>query len=52
MEDLEFRFQEKRYTIIPNRIDTDLFCYERKSADQRKKVFPSGPMPQGSMPTI
>jgi glycosyltransferase involved in cell wall biosynthesis len=39
MEDLEFRFPEKHYTIIHNPIDTDLFRYERKSADQRKKVL-------------
>lgn len=39
MEDLEFRFPEKHYTVIHNPIDTDLFRYERKSADQRKKVL-------------
>jgi glycosyltransferase involved in cell wall biosynthesis len=39
MEDLEFRFPENHYTIIHNPIDTDLFRYERKSADQRKKVL-------------
>ena len=39
MEDLGFRIPEKHYTIIHNPIDTDLFRYERKGADQRKKVL-------------
>jgi hypothetical protein len=39
IEDLEFCFQEKRYTTIYNQIDTDLFCYKRKSADEWNKLF-------------
>ena len=39
MEDLGFRIPEARYTVIHNPIDTDLFCYQEKSVDQRKKVL-------------
>lgn len=39
MQDLGFRLPEERYTIIHNPIDTDLFRYESKSAEQRKKIL-------------
>jgi len=39
MEDLGFRIPEQHYTIIHNPIDTDVFSYQRKPAEQRKKVL-------------
>jgi len=39
MEDLGFRLPESRYAIIPNAIDTELFAYHKKSAEQRRKVL-------------
>lgn len=38
MEDLGFRIPEDRYSVIHNPIDTDMFEYAEKSADQRKKI--------------
>jgi glycosyltransferase involved in cell wall biosynthesis len=39
MEDLGFRLPETAYTIIHNPIDTDLFSYEPKPIEQRKKIL-------------
>lgn len=39
MDDLGFRIPENNYVIIHNPIDTELFSYEEKSADQRKKIL-------------
>ena len=39
MEDLGFRISEMHYSIIHNPIETDLFRYEPKGVDQRKKVL-------------
>lgn len=39
MEDLGFRLPEDQFTIIHNPIDTELFKYEPKSPDLRKKVL-------------
>jgi glycosyltransferase involved in cell wall biosynthesis len=39
MEDLGFRLPEDKYQIIHNPIDTDLFYYSPKSAEQRKKIL-------------
>lgn len=39
MEDLGFRLPESHYTIIHNPINTELFNYKEKSAEQRKKVL-------------
>jgi spore maturation protein CgeB/glycosyltransferase involved in cell wall biosynthesis/SAM-dependent methyltransferase len=39
MEDLGFRLPDDAYTIIPNPIDTDLFSYQPKPAEQRKKIL-------------
>lgn len=39
MEDLGFRLPEEAYTIIHNPIDTDLFSYQPKSVESRKKVL-------------
>ena len=39
MEDLGSRVPEAHYAIIHNPIDTDVFRYEKKSLDQRKKVL-------------
>jgi len=39
MEDLGFRIPGKHYAIIHNPIETDLFRYQPKSVDQRKKVL-------------
>jgi len=39
MEDLGLRLPEKRYHIIHNPIDTDLFTYVPKPASQRKKIL-------------
>lgn len=39
MEDLGFRIPEEHYTIIHNPIDTDIFSYQTKSPEQRKKVL-------------
>jgi glycosyltransferase involved in cell wall biosynthesis len=39
MEDLGFRIPEAHYTVIHNPIDTQLFSYQEKSVDQRKKVL-------------
>jgi glycosyltransferase involved in cell wall biosynthesis/spore maturation protein CgeB len=38
-EDLGFRLDEDRYEIIHNPIDTDLFSYQPKAVDQRKRVL-------------
>lgn len=38
-EDLGFRVPESRYEIIHNPIDTDLFNYQRKPVEQRKRVL-------------
>jgi len=39
MEDVGFRIPEAHYTIIHNPIDTELFSYQEKSVEQRKKVL-------------
>jgi glycosyltransferase involved in cell wall biosynthesis/SAM-dependent methyltransferase/spore maturation protein CgeB len=39
MEDLGIRLPEDAYTIIPNPIDTDLFSYEPKPPELRKKIL-------------
>ena len=39
MEDLGFRIPENHYSIIHNPIETDIFRYEPKGVDQRKKVL-------------
>jgi glycosyltransferase involved in cell wall biosynthesis len=39
MEDLGFRIPQAQYTIIHNPINTELFCYENKPVEQRKKVL-------------
>lgn len=39
MEDLGFRLPESCYSIVHNPIDTRLFTYEPKPAEQRKKVL-------------
>jgi spore maturation protein CgeB/glycosyltransferase involved in cell wall biosynthesis len=39
MEDLGFRLPEDAYTIIHNPIDTDLFNYQPKPPEQRKKIL-------------
>ncbi|WP_447985810.1 methyltransferase domain-containing protein [Nitrospira sp. Nam74] len=39
MADLGFRIPEGHYTIIHNPINTDVFRYEQKSPEQRKKVL-------------
>jgi spore maturation protein CgeB/glycosyltransferase involved in cell wall biosynthesis/ubiquinone/menaquinone biosynthesis C-methylase UbiE len=39
MQDLGFRIPEKHYTIIHNPINTELFAYQEKSVEQRKKVL-------------
>lgn len=38
-EDLGFRVPEDRYTIIHNPIDTDLFSYQPKPVEQRKRIL-------------
>jgi glycosyltransferase involved in cell wall biosynthesis/spore maturation protein CgeB len=39
MEDLGFRLPDNAYSIIHNPIDTDLFSYQPKPPEQRKKVL-------------
>ncbi|MBF0527841.1 MAG: glycosyltransferase [Deltaproteobacteria bacterium] len=39
MEDLGFRLLEASYTVIHNPIDTELFRYEPKPPEQRKKIL-------------
>ncbi|MDD2882985.1 MAG: glycosyltransferase [Rhodoferax sp.] len=39
MEDLGFRLPEATYTIIHNPIDTNLFRYQPKPPEQRKKIL-------------
>jgi glycosyltransferase involved in cell wall biosynthesis len=39
MQDVGFRIPEKHYTVIHNPIETDLFRYEPKDVNQRKKVL-------------
>jgi len=39
MEDFGFRLPDSRYRVIHNAIDTDLFAYHKKSAEQRKKIL-------------
>jgi glycosyltransferase involved in cell wall biosynthesis len=39
MEDLGFRLPETLYTIIHNPIDTELFTYQGKLPEQRKKIL-------------
>ena len=39
MEDLGFRILEKHYAIIHNPINTELFSYQEKPVEQRKKVL-------------
>ena len=39
MEDIGFRLPENQYSVIHNPIDTDLFNYVEKSAEQRKKIL-------------
>lgn len=38
-EDLKIRLPEEKYSIIHNPIDTDLFGYKEKKAEQRKKIL-------------
>ncbi|MRT21307.1 glycosyltransferase, partial [Comamonas sp. CAH-2] len=39
MEDLGFRISEDHYSIIHNPINADLFSYEKKPVEQRKKIL-------------
>jgi glycosyltransferase involved in cell wall biosynthesis len=39
MEDLGFRIPKAHYAVIHNPINTDVFRYEKKSPDQRKKAL-------------
>lgn len=39
MEDIGFRLPEDKYQIIHNPIDTDLFAYHPKPAEQRMKIL-------------
>jgi glycosyltransferase involved in cell wall biosynthesis len=39
MEDLGFRLPKKHYEVIHNPIDTELFAYHPKPAEQRKKIL-------------
>ncbi|WP_207882637.1 FkbM family methyltransferase [Pseudomonas sp. 30_B] len=39
MEDLGFRIPENLYAIIHNPINTDLFCYQEKGSELRKKIL-------------
>lgn len=39
MEDIGFRLSEENYEVIHNPIDTNLFCYEEKKPEQRKKIL-------------
>lgn len=39
MEDYKIKFSEERCHIIPNCIDTKLFSYTRKNAEDRKKII-------------
>ncbi|WP_256676013.1 FkbM family methyltransferase [Pseudomonas sp. SCB32] len=39
MEDLGFRIPESLYAIIHNPINTDLFSYQEKGGEQRKKIL-------------
>jgi len=39
MEDLQLSLPQQKYQIIHNPINTDLFCYQEKSAPQRKKLL-------------
>lgn len=39
MEDLGYRLPEDAYTIIHNPIDTELFSYQSKPPEQRKKIL-------------
>jgi glycosyltransferase involved in cell wall biosynthesis/spore maturation protein CgeB len=39
MEDLGFRLPDETYTIIHNSIDTELFSYQPKPPEQRKKIL-------------
>lgn len=39
MEDLGFRLPASGYHIIPNGIDTDLFAYQEKSPELRKRIL-------------
>lgn len=39
MEDLGFRLPESQYEIIHNPINTELFSYEEKPVEQRKKIL-------------
>lgn len=38
MEDYQVQLEPSQYSIIHNLIDTDLFAYEKKNAEQRKKI--------------
>ena len=42
MEDLGVRIPEDRYTVIHNPIDTELFAYRPKPAEQRKRILSIG----------
>jgi glycosyltransferase involved in cell wall biosynthesis len=39
MEDIGFRIPEGQYSIIHNPIDTDVFSYQPKAPEQRKKIL-------------
>ena len=39
MEDLGYRLPETQYQVIHNPIDTDLFSYQPKNPEQRKKIL-------------
>jgi glycosyltransferase involved in cell wall biosynthesis/spore maturation protein CgeB len=39
MEDLGFRLSAERYEVIHNAIDTELFAYQEKSPELRKKIL-------------
>lgn len=39
MEDVGVQLQSSQYEIIHNPIDTDLFSYQKKSIEQRKKIL-------------
>lgn len=47
MEDLGFRLPEDQYEIIHNPINTDVFSYQEKPLEQRKKILSIRPYASG-----
>ncbi|WP_339479673.1 glycosyltransferase family protein [Pseudomonas fluorescens] len=47
MEDLGFRLPEDQYDIIHNPINTDVFSYQEKPVEQRKKILSIRPYASG-----